>query len=235
MHYPLLDLTDFCFVLFFFVVPALFSPVTGSVSVPSSQDISWTSILLYACLVIYMAFRYHISKKNNPSKETETSHKTVSFFSQKCVTIVTTFLYLAVSNYIITKLAYHFGGDDAIPSIQGSVSSTGDTVFLTGWTILLAAFEEFTYRWFLPVRLRSLFLHDRTEDEYTVTIKIICELIVACLFALAHRYMGWWAVLNAFIAGIILRSRFFITGSVYPALIAHILYNLTAFYGILKP
>lgn len=241
MHYPLINIADFAFILAFFVLPALFSTGTGNVTVPDAEHIPWLSVIVYSALTAYMIVRYHTTKHSLSVYENDDGNAkgfAAKKLSRLCLWFVnsfTTLIYLCIANYIITKLALHSGGDTSLPEITVTAANTKDKLFLVFWTALLACFEEFTYRWLLPVRLRSFMLHGKPDDDYTVTEKILCEISIICLFALSHRYMGWWAVLNALIAGIILRTRFFISGSVYPALIAHILYNLIAFYGILTP
>lgn len=232
MHYPLFDLSELFLILAFFVFPSLFSAPSESVSIPSSSDIPWLTVILYTLLVTYMAIRYHTAKKHSVVYGRKT--KALSFLMYISSTL-TTVLLLIAANFIVSKFASHYSGDSFQPDINVSAESLADNVFLVFWTALLASFEEFTYRWLLPERLISLWPVRLPEDSYTTTRKIICEAAVICLFALSHRYMGWWAVLNALLAGIILRTRYFISGSVYPALFAHILYNLTAFYGILTP
>lgn len=242
MQYPLIDIADFAFILAFFVLPALFSNGTGNVTVPNAENIPWLSVILYSALTAYMIVRYHTTKHSLTAYVDDDSGthkglaaKTLSRFSQWFVNTFTTLIYLFIANYIITKLAFRFGGNSSLPEITVTAANTADKLFLLFWTALLACFEEFTYRWLLPTRLRSFMLQGKPDDEYTVTKKMLCEIAAICLFALSHRYMGWWAVANALVAGIILRTRFFVSGSVYPALLAHFLYNLTAFYGILKP
>lgn len=242
MQYPIIDIADFAFILAFFVVPSLFSNGTGSVTIPDAEHIPWMTVAVYSVLVIYMMVRYHSTKHDSMQKDNVSGKpsqgfvsKAANFITRGVVSTFLTFIYLCLANYIISRLALTFGGMSSIPAIQVAATSFKDKIFLLFWTILLASFEEFTYRWLLPTRLLSLWALRRPEDAYTTTRKILCEIAVICLFALSHRYMGWWAVLNALIAGVILRTRFFISGSVYPAFIAHTLYNLTAFYGILKP
>ena len=239
MHYPLSDLADFAFILIFFVMPALFSSTSGNVTVPNAADIPWLTVIVYTALTAYMAIRYSHSDKEirfyRPEGRNSRFSRIFLFFNNSIVNIVTPFFCLLLSNFIVSRMASVSGGADALPSIRVTAETTADRLFLVFWTALLAAFEEFTYRWLIPSRLLSLWAERRPKDEYTITRKVLCELGAVCLFALSHRYMGWWAVLNAFIAGVILRTNFFVSGSVYPALIAHILYNLTAFYGILKP
>lgn len=241
MQYPILDLADFCLILTLFVLPAIFSAPGNSVNVPDASSIPVMTVVIYSVLVIYMAVRYHQSAKPSYISESADSGKKRSLagrllshisngFTQTFVTLIS----ILISNTIISKLAVHYGNGSLIPAINVNVTTTADKAVLFFWTLLLASFEEFAYRWLIPARLRSLVLRNGKEDELTITKKALCELAVLCLFALAHRYMGWWAVLNAFLAGIIFRSRYFLSGSVYPALAAHTLYNLIAFYGILN-
>lgn len=234
MHHILFDLAEFAFILIIFVIPGLFTPTTGTITLPDTENIPWLTVAVYAILVLYMMVRYHSSGKKlsesaaAPRSRKEKLSKAVQCFTQ----IFITYVYLSLTNLIVSKTADTFGMP-SINVISDGVDTRADKFFLVFWVFLLAAFEEFTYRWLLPARLRSLWVDRRPSDEYTTTRKVLCEAVIICLFALTHRYMNWWAVLNAFIAGIILRTRFFITGSVYPALIGHALYNMSAFYGIL--
>lgn len=238
MHYPLPDLSDFAFILAFFVLPALFSPVSGSITIPTVENIPWLTVLLYSLLVAYMAFRYHTDVKCHTGVSFRlVKSRASSGFRAKAAYVILTiccYMLLILTDTLFSFLATQSGAQNAVPSVSVTAQNTADTLFLVFWTALLASFEEFTYRYLLPVRLRSFVSYCATCTRFRSVWLFICEAAVICLFALSHRYMGWWAVANALTAGIILRSGFFITGSVYPALIAHILYNLTAFYGILK-
>lgn len=235
MHYPLFDLAEFAFILILFVMPGLFAPSTGTITLPDSDSIPWLTVAVYGILVLYMMVRYHSSGNKQhsagsaPRSGKEKFARATQFFTQT----VLTYAFLSLLNLIVSKAADTFGMQP-INVISDGIDTRSDKIFLVFWVTLLAAFEEFTYRWLLPARLHELWDERRPEDEYTTTRKILCEAVIICLFALSHRYMNWWAVLNAFIAGIILRTRFFVTGSVYPALIGHALYNLSAFYGILS-
>lgn len=235
MHYSIPDLADFAFILAFFVLPAVFSPETGVITVPEAGNIPWMTILVYVLLVTYICIRYHLARKHaHADAQADRTSRTkmrgaLIFFSNTAAAL---FLLMA-TNFLTTTLATNISGSAPVPSVTATVKTTADKLILVLWTMLLAAFEEYTYRWLLPTRLRFFLAESRPADAYTTTRKVLCEAVIICLFALAHRYMSWWAVLNAFFAGSILRISFFTSGSLYPGLIAHILYNLTVFYDIL--
>lgn len=83
-----------------------------------------------------------------------------------------------------------------------------------------AFYEEIIYRFYLSDFILNFL---KTKKIY---IKIIIEAFVLILFALAHLYSGWLSVLNAAIAHIILRLCYKFTGSIFPGVLAHFVYNI---------
>ena len=90
--------------------------------------------------------------------------------------------------------------------------------------ILSAFFEEVIYRLYLPQQIKRFFsnIHNEKIKKY------IPELITIILFALAHKYLGIYAIINAFFACIILRICYIKTQNIFTNTFAHFLYNITS-------
>lgn len=95
-----------------------------------------------------------------------------------------------------------------------------------------AFFEEAVYRLFLPCVFYKLI--DDAKEKFKIfnkhpslekILKNTAEVSVILLFAFAHRVNGWFAVVNAFAAGIILRLSSKKFRSIIPGFAAHFIYN----------
>lgn len=102
-----------------------------------------------------------------------------------------------------------------------------------------AWFEEIMYRGFLPFAANKL-LHGFFSTKINFTknaragkiIFFISETFALFSFALSHRYLGFASVVNAFLAGLILRACFVKTKTPFTNFFAHFLYNV--FFLLLK-
>ena len=83
--------------------------------------------------------------------------------------------------------------------------------------IVGACYEEVVYREFLPETLSKLI----EKKKFEIPLELIC----VALFALAHRYLGIVAVLNAFVCGIILRLCYKKSMGIWTGIYAHLAYN----------
>ena len=112
---------------------------------------------------------------------------------------------------------------------------------LLGWLacalsiFVSALFEETLYRWYLPHALETLASQKKGAEQATEARPRKARLIfwgieAACvvLFALAHRWQGALAVLNALFGGIILRLCAVKSKGLAPGIAAHFLYNASA-------
>lgn len=84
--------------------------------------------------------------------------------------------------------------------------------------VFAAFFEETIYRFYLPEALLNFFEKKRNS--------IWIEIIVTLLFALAHIYLGVFAVINAVLAHVVLRITFIKSKSIIPGFLAHFFYNI---------
>ena len=104
-----------------------------------------------------------------------------------------------------------------------------------------AFYEECLYRLYLPKALKKIAaltgVDKKSEDKdklmarpkiAAAAVFWACEAACVLLFAFAHRYQGPLALLNALLAGIILRLSFVKSKSLWPPFFAHLSYNAAA-------
>ena len=100
-------------------------------------------------------------------------------------------------------------------------------LFFSG-IIVLACYEEMLYRFFLPEKARrivSLVFANPEPTRISRMFYALAELIPICPFALAHRYLGVYAVCNALCAAIILRAAFWKKAPIFGLCAVHAAYN----------
>ena len=94
--------------------------------------------------------------------------------------------------------------------------------------IVLACYEEMLYRFFLPEKARmivSLVFANLDSARISRMFYALAEVIPICLFALAHRYLGIYAVGNALCAAVILRIAFCKKLPIFVLCAVHAAYN----------
>ena len=122
---------------------------------------------------------------------------------------------------------------------QGNVVLPTDAAGYAACALSLLAgafYEECLYRLYLPKALRALASlkagqaepQKLAEKKMRAALDFFAEAAAVALFALAHFWQGPWAVLNALLAGIILRVSFVKARGVWPPFLAHLLYNAAA-------
>ena len=103
----------------------------------------------------------------------------------------------------------------------------------TAWLFCILTFafaavsEEIIYRFYFVDKFYSLLKHIfKNENSQRPFVLYFCELTGCLLFAFAHLYLGWLAVLNAFVAHIVLRGAYKKNKCLFPCIISHFLYNI---------
>lgn len=94
-----------------------------------------------------------------------------------------------------------------------------------------AAFEECLYRLYLPESFQFLIENTKLKSKnarFYKIFQIAAEILCVLLFALAHRYLGILAVLNALFAGSVLR-RLAKQTNIICSWLVHSLYNCLIF------
>lgn len=150
------------------------------------------------------------------------------------------FLYFGILiavNTIITLTVFLITKD---VSLSLSVEKNPVTFLLIAVNFLISAFyEESLYRLYLPVCLRTfaeesynVFFKAKSEvfrKRYFIFANVSVEILCVAVFALSHIYTGWITVLNAALAGAVLRFAAVKNKTILTGTISHFLYNLFIF------
>jgi len=100
-------------------------------------------------------------------------------------------------------------------------SSTVRTLIFIAVTGSAAMYEEVVYRLFLPEVMIKLFGNK---------LRLLWEAVALLLFVSGHFYLGITGMLNAFIAGAVLRIFFVKTKNIWINITVHSIYNLLLFW-----
>ena len=207
-------LSEFLLVLIFLILPPIF---TGKIESGNSSMTGggsfYTQIIPRALIAIalHLQYSFFIAKEKDGDKKTENFKRFLLGLAWWAITLGL----LMISEAFFTALSILFkiegNGINFIPKGSAEISACISNIFVG------AVYEEAVYREFLPETLSWLIEKKRLE--------IPMELICVTLFALAHRYLGLMAVLNAFVCGIILRLCYKKSGDIWAGIHAHIIYN----------
>ncbi len=203
-------------ILTIFVLPPIFtteSPTLGFV------EFNLFHFLIYGFLGIYCFIR---SKSLSVSCKTSENQQKSNFSKVLLLSIITLILLFGngffwqwISKSQTIKVDYSKGVLGHIFQILGMG--------------LYAFYEENMYRNYLQ-GLISKFLENMVKSPIKEKFRFfVAEILSLLLFAFGHLYMGIFAVLNALIAGIILRFLVIKTKSIFPSSIVHFIYNLTLY------
>ncbi len=194
---------DYFLLLFLFAIPPVFN--TGQSSYTAVAPV--LGVLLQIAVCVYIIFKYKMQKR---------SLKRFSVFA----------LAVAFAMLMINGLGWNY-----VAGLFGSTGSEIDkimpegileTIYSVFCLAVAALYEELFFRLFLPDETASLF--------HSGAFRIPCELFIILLFAFGHRYLGLWAVINAFLAGLILRVSYVKSGSFLSCFAAHFIYNAIIFF-----
>ena len=212
IHSIFAEISIFLIMLLFFILPPIFgnfgSPASGEIvtiewSFPFSQ-----LVMASIALCIFLIYR-----KLRNSK--------INIFGFR---ILFTLGLLFASFFFINFLSYLVPYKSPEP-----VFPVPDSVITWIFCILNFAFaafyEEVVYRFYFTDTLISLLNKISPLFENKITV-IICEILGCVVFALAHSYLGIFAVINAAIAHFILRYTYKKSNSIIPGVAAHFLYNM---------
>lgn len=217
--------TEFFIILLFFVMPPIIFPqTTGDEYV---MEIPYTVFILAA---LSFCLWWQIKAEKNIQTPSQTSRLRVLMNQGHCLVTFGTLLVTAGGIELICRLS---------PVTQNKPHLLPPETF-SGWlnvifgTLCAAFYEEVLYRVYLPDAMKRIFVHRKGgssfQSEVPQTTKkdlrsFALESAAVILFALAHRYVGWISVLNALIAGTVLRRCYIKTASLLSCFIAHTLYN----------
>ena len=216
---------DYLIILVLFVIPPVFASGEASSFSPAAP---FLSLLLHCALCAYI-----ICKNRFVSEVNEASEKRPLQINTKLVTVCAIVAILAFCMLMMNSFAWNvaagvFGANQVNQTIHNDISKimpvgAAETAYSVVSLLVAALYEELLYRRFLPDEAKSFL-------PASLKVRIVAEILIIAVFALGHRYLGVWAVLNAFTAGCILRFFCVRTGSVVPGFVAHFVYNLIMFF-----
>lgn len=93
-----------------------------------------------------------------------------------------------------------------------------------------AFYEECLYRLYLPKAMKKILDRIKAGKKTRAALIYFAEGADVLLFAFAHRYQGSLALLNAMLAGAVLRLSFVKSKSLWPPFFAHLTFNAAALF-----
>ena len=204
---------QFALVFLFFVLPPLL--ISGTQVQTPVGTLSWM-IAVEALLALVL----EIQQRKLFTKKTDSPVTQRFIYSLSFGTITLGLLMLSFAALQAISIVF--------PSLfrQNTVVARPETVpelLCVLLTFAVSAFyEEVLYRQYVP--FVALYAAGNVKP-----LRLISEIVCVLVFAFSHRYLGWSAVINAFICGIILRWCYVKTQSVIPGSIAHFVYNVTVY------
>lgn len=208
-HQLITEISEYFIITAVLALPPLFVPQqAGAVlRVPSAG-----ALLFYALASLFLYLR------------ARSTQKALSGFCA-AARLLLCFCALACSAALWNRIAA-FAGENAVHAALPD--ETGRRFLFFSGIIILACYEEMLYRFFLPEKARrivSLVFANPEPTRISRMFYALAELIPICLFALAHRYLGVYAVCNALCAAIILRAAFWKKAPIFGLCAVHAAYN----------
>lgn len=209
---------------FFFILPPLFLQSSNfsfsEISFPTMQ----ASFAFFAIILYFVFFQ-----TQNKRKSALAFHINVGF-------TLLTFGALCILATIINLISIFLKKTNEINF--SSPKNFSSILFLLLLFAFASWFEEIMYRAFLPFAVNNLlkiFFNKINFTNHLQNEKIIffiSEFFALFSFALSHKYLGFFSVVNALCAGIILRLCFLKTKTPFTNFFAHFFYNV--FFLFLK-
>ncbi len=209
VHQLITEISEYFIITAILALPPLFVPQqTGAVlRVPSVG-----ALLFYALASLFLYLRGRSTQK------ALSGHYAAA-------RLLLCFCALACSAALWNRIAA-FAGENAV--YAPLPDETGRRFLFFSGIIVLACYEEMLYRFFLPEKARrivSLVFANPEPTRISRMFYAFAEFIPIALFALAHRYLGVYAVCNALCAAIILRATFWKKVPIFGLCAVHAAYN----------
>lgn len=228
---------QFFAILALFVLPPLFAKSQSAGSVDLGK-INYYGLISF-CAALFLLFQERMESRrqmgesaaaDTSGQKLDGSRRLLGLAFQSSA-FLTTFGALLLTGTAFMLASDFFGLKESavLTKPQGAIEW-----FVCVLTVFFAAFyEETVYRNYLPKCLLAAVLDNPRlggplAGWKKAAARLLLEALVMALFALAHRWQGWAAVLNALAAGTILRLCFIKCKSLAPGIAAHFLYNLAA-------
>lgn len=200
------ELLIFSSILLLFIVPPFFAPLLNE---SNSIFTNWTfpfQQIIYGIIALVI----FLSLKDKSEK--------IVFLRFPVLLIVGMLFCSALVMKFLSAMIYKTT-DNAAASIPQNFLQW---VFCILTFLPSALFEEVIYRFYFPEALIKL-ISRKTQKHIII---ILCEMISCLVFAFAHYYLGWLAIVNAVFGHVILRVSYKKNRTLWPGVIGHFIYNV---------
>ncbi len=224
--YKFFDFFEFSVIFLAFVASSLAIKPHSNVTIDVHYAIP--SILLRLFVGVYIVMRMYDAGLALKKEVT------VTFVSVRRQALQSGFIYALL---VIIGLSFN-AISEYFPTLQFRIAaSPPENALLWAWFIfsivVLACFEEILFRMYLPEKIITTLIGSTLYQQFPIYIKALTilsiEFAVLLLFAFGHNYLGPFAVLSAFVAGIVLRLSARNFKTIIPACIAHSINNIISF------
>lgn len=208
--------------VFFAIFITLILPPITNVQRDTLLQFQWNFPLNYIFLgiIAFFIYSYEVYKKKQNELSNEKSNNKIKTF---ILATIFTFISLFFVAFVLESVAFLTKQNQQNVTIS-SINSKKELFYCILKFCLAAFYEEVLYRLYLPEQLKRLLKNTKNK----ITQIYIPEIITIILFALGHKYLGIFAVINACIACVILRICYIKTQNIFASTIAHFLYNFTS-------
>lgn len=218
-HQLITEISEYFIITAVLALPPLFVPQqTGAVlRVPSAG-----ALLFYALASLFLYLRARSTQKAL-SGFCAAARLLLYFCALTCSAVLWNLIASAAGE---SSLLENAAGAAAVCALLSD--TPGGTFRFVSGIIVLACYEEMLYRFFLPEKARmivSLVFANPESARISRMFYALAEFIPIALFALAHRYLGVYAVCNALCAAIILRAAFYKKAPIFGLCAVHATYN----------
>lgn len=205
-HSLKVEISIFLIILFLFIAPSFFTKLSAEQVVLFTQ---WTFPFVQLCLCLFAFCLFSFYKDDEKAE--------LHFF--KFPVLLTVGL-LFCSALLLKAVSIFTGFNDDYKNVLPS--NILEWLFCVLNFIFAAFYEEVLYRFYFTDSLFRL-LNCKIKGKY---LWLVCEIAGGLVFALAHLYLGFLAVINALIGHFILRICYKKNKSLIPCVAAHFIYNL---------
>ena len=227
LHHINTRILEYCIIIVVFVLPPIFSHAgsdfSGEKNIPAFLPLG--ALTVYAAAAVFLYLRTERRSKIFGISEAFSFKRILSLVYKMVVCYCALIASALFWNYI-AKIT----GKTELPPFN-LLTTFNKRLLLFASAFVLAFYEEMLFRFFLPERglaiVKSIAAaYKKTEQPVAV---IVAELIPIVLFALAHRYLGLYAVCNALCAAVILRLALYKKLHIAVLCAVHGAYNITIF------
>lgn len=227
LHHINTRILEYCIIIVVFVLPPIFSHAgadfSGEKNIPAFLPLG--ALTFYAAVAVFLYLRTERRSKIFGISEAFSFKRILSLVYKMVVCYCALIVSALFWNYI-AKIT----GKTELPPFN-LPTTFNKRLLLFASAFVLASYEEMLFRFFLPERglaiVKSIAAaYKKTEQPVAV---IVAELIPIVLFALAHRYLGIYAVCNALCAAVILRFALYKKMHIAVLCTVHSAYNITIF------